>query len=61
LLCTDGLTEMVTDDLIASVLQRNRRAEEDCRTLVELALQRGGRDNVTVIVARYRFPDPVTS
>ena len=61
LLCTDGLTEMVTDDLIASVLQRNGRAEEDCRTLVGLALQRGGRDNVTVIVARYRFPDPVTS
>jgi PPM family protein phosphatase len=61
LLCTDGLTEMVTDDLIASVLQRKGGAEEDCRTLVELALQHGGRDNVTVIVARYRFPDPVTS
>jgi protein phosphatase len=61
LLCTDGLTEMVTDDLIARVLRRTGGAEEQCRTLVDLALERGGRDNVTVIVARYRFPDQVTS
>jgi protein phosphatase len=60
LLCTDGLTEMVTDDLIARVLRKTGGVKEDCRTLVDLALQRGGRDNVTVIVARYRFPDQVT-
>src|SRR5262245_49787952 len=61
LLCTDGLTEMVPDDLVARVLRKTGGVEEDCRTLVDLALQRGGRDNVTVIVARYRFPDQTST
>jgi serine/threonine protein phosphatase PrpC len=55
-LCTDGLTEMVADAQIADVLGRSGPAEEACRTLVDLALERGGKDNVTVIVACYRFP-----
>jgi protein phosphatase len=57
LLCTDGLTEMVPEAMIAEVLQRNTLAADACAALVELALDRGGRDNVTVVVARYRFPD----
>jgi protein phosphatase len=58
MLCTDGLTEMVADTQIAEVLGRPGTAEETCRTLVDLALEQGGKDNVTVIVARYRLPDP---
>jgi len=53
LLCTDGLTEMVTDSEIASVLQENSPAQDTCNRLLEKALQAGGKDNITVIVAGY--------
>jgi protein phosphatase len=56
LLCTDGLTEMVEDQAIADVLARPDAAAALCRQLVDLALERGGKDNITVAVARYRFP-----
>ena len=53
LLCSDGLTDMAHEDEIAAILARASRSEEACRALVALALERGGRDNVTVIVAGY--------
>ena len=57
LLCTDGLTNMVDDFLITSVLAGSQSAQSACRELVELALVAGGRDNVTVVVARYSIPE----
>lgn len=51
LLCTDGLTDMVNEDEIAKVLQQRTAPDDACRTLVELALDHGGRDNVTVVLA----------
>ncbi len=60
LLCTDGLTEMVDDATIAATLAGAATAEEACEALVGLALKNGGKDNVTVALARYRFPKPVT-
>jgi serine/threonine protein phosphatase PrpC len=57
LLCTDGLTEMVPDANIVEVLGRGETARDTCCALLNLALERGGKDNVTVIVARYRLPD----
>jgi protein phosphatase len=56
LLCTDGLTDMVEDVDIELVLNSARSAKSACRSLVDLALRNGGRDNVTVIVARYSIP-----
>lgn len=56
LLCTDGLTEMVTDEAIASVLLSSSSAHNACRALVDLALAGGGVDNVTAVLARYNFP-----
>ena len=53
LLCSDGLTEPVDDDAIAETLALVPRPEDAARRLVELALSRGGPDNVTVVVARY--------
>jgi PPM family protein phosphatase len=53
LICTDGLTDMAKEDEIAGVLARHPRSEEACRALIALALERGGRDNVTAIVARF--------
>lgn len=52
LVCSDGLTEVVRDEEIAEVLRRTDAPEFVCRTLVDLALERGGPDNVTVIAAR---------
>jgi serine/threonine protein phosphatase PrpC len=56
LLCSDGLTEMVTDKAIADVLRMDQSAEVACNALVDQALEAGGKDNVTVIVTRYRMP-----
>jgi protein phosphatase len=55
LLCTDGLTDMVDDATIGAVLRRSGTSQEACRVLVDLALEKGGRDNVTVVLARYTF------
>jgi PPM family protein phosphatase len=52
LLCTDGLTKHVTDDEIAQILSAQASAERSCRRLVDLTLERGASDNVTVIVGR---------
>jgi protein phosphatase len=52
LLCTDGLTRHVEDVGIESVLAKSPTAEAASRELVRQALEAGGEDNVTVIVAR---------
>ncbi|RUL88100.1 PP2C family protein-serine/threonine phosphatase [Tautonia sociabilis] len=56
LLCTDGLTDLVSDAEIALVLDAHPRPADACQALVNLALDRGGKDNVTVVVGRYEFP-----
>ncbi|HEY0430766.1 MAG TPA: protein phosphatase 2C domain-containing protein [Pyrinomonadaceae bacterium] len=56
LLCTDGLTEMVDEEEIAGVLIRDQSAQDACQKLVELALEQGGQDNVTVLLAKYEIP-----
>ena len=58
LLCTDGLTEMVPEAAIAELLEEpSQSAAEACARLVQAALDRGGKDNVTAIVGRYRIGD----
>jgi serine/threonine protein phosphatase PrpC len=52
LLCSDGLTKHVTDDEIAAELKVLKSSEQSCRRLLELALERGGSDNITVLIAR---------
>ena len=56
LVCSDGLTDMVDDATIAAVLAEGQSATLTCNRLVDLALEAGGRDNITLIVARYEFP-----
>ncbi len=56
LLCTDGLTEMVTEAAIIAALNESASATDACRALVDLALEGGGEDNVTVVLCRYHFP-----
>lgn len=50
LLCSDGLTDMIDDERIADIAAAGAPAEATCQRLVEAALDRGGIDNVTVIV-----------
>lgn len=52
LVCTDGLTRHVTDREIAAHLGRMTSAEQVARALLDLALERGGTDNVTLVVGR---------
>ncbi|HEY2378114.1 MAG TPA: PP2C family serine/threonine-protein phosphatase [Gemmatimonadaceae bacterium] len=54
MLCTDGLTTHVSDDEIKAHLAQCTSAEETCHKLVDLALSRGGQDNVTVVIAHVR-------
>jgi protein phosphatase len=57
LLCSDGLTDLVEDDEISGTLAATQASSDACDRLIQQALDRGGRDNVTVIVAAYEFPD----
>jgi len=57
LLCTDGLTEMVDKPAITETLLNSASAQDACEKLVASALAAGGSDNVTVVLARYRFFD----
>jgi protein phosphatase len=52
-LCSDGLSELISDDEILSEVQSSKRPEIVCDELVNLAIQRGGEDNITVIVAHF--------
>jgi protein phosphatase len=50
LLCSDGLTNEVSEDEIATELARGN-CERICNNLMQYALQRGARDNITLVVA----------
>lgn len=56
LLCTDGLTDMVSDDGIKAGLTAAASAQAAADGLIAAALAGGGKDNVTAVVARYTFP-----
>jgi len=51
LLCTDGLWSLVSEQELLRTVQANTPAE-CCRALVNLALERGGPDNITVLILR---------
>jgi protein phosphatase len=53
LLCSDGLTDMLTDDRIAAILGLEEQPKAACEWLVSAANEQGGRDNITAIVARF--------
>lgn len=52
LLCSDGLTDMLTDVEIKQTLQGTNTLNSLCNELVDKAIVAGGRDNVTVIVVQ---------
>lgn len=54
LLCSDGLTGMVDDELIRSTLESGKFASNAVERLISLANAAGGKDNITVVVANCR-------
>ena len=52
LLATDGLTKHVSNDEIRKQIESMTSSEQLCRSLLDLALERGGTDNITLIAAR---------
>ena len=60
LMCSDGLTGVISDPEIASILA-NMTPDEAVRVLVDLANLRGGPDNITVVIAKVTHPKMATS
>ncbi len=57
LLCSDGLTEMVTNEAIAATLAAEPAPEVAAKKLVGQAKDGGGRDNITVLIVRFDAAD----
>ncbi|MBV6341192.1 Stp1/IreP family PP2C-type Ser/Thr phosphatase [Candidatus Magnetobacterium casense] len=51
LLCSDGLYTMVSDNSIMRTVKSSKNPDDVCNRLVEFANKKGGRDNITVVVA----------
>lgn len=52
LLCSDGLTDMLTNFEISDIMLQNENPVDCVECLIKAALEHGGRDNITVIVCR---------
>lgn len=52
LLCTDGLTGILEDDIIKSVIVNNENIQLACTNLIRMANDGGGFDNITVAIAK---------
>jgi len=52
LLCSDGLTDMVADSVVASTLDRIQDLKECVSALLDVAFANGGRDNISIIAVR---------
>ena len=57
LLCSDGLTDMVTSREISEILSSDQDTASKVDSLIVAANSNGGKDNVTVVLAEF-FPDP---
>jgi PPM family protein phosphatase len=56
LLCSDGLSDMLSDEHIAQVLQSHDSLPDWGRALIDAANAAGGRDNIAVVLVRVRGP-----
>ncbi|MFP4150215.1 MAG: Stp1/IreP family PP2C-type Ser/Thr phosphatase [Nitriliruptoraceae bacterium] len=57
LLCSDGLTGVVEDEVIARTLQETEDPDAAVTALIDHANEAGGPDNITVLLLRYEDPD----
>ncbi|GAB3916549.1 PP2C family protein-serine/threonine phosphatase [Larkinella terrae] len=56
LLCSDGLTDMITQAQILGVLNQSQTLDEQVAELIRLANEAGGNDNITVVLAKDASP-----
>ena len=56
LLCTDGLTDMLSDDEIAAILKTETDPQTACAALVAAANRAGGHDNITTLIIDWAGP-----
>jgi protein phosphatase len=54
LLCSDGLTRMVSDEAVGQTIGRVRDAQKICDVLVDTAIRNGGLDNITVVAVEMK-------
>jgi len=52
LLCSDGLTSMISDDEVAAVLRTSETLDDAADALIRAANQSGGKDNITAVLFR---------
>lgn len=57
LICSDGLTKMLSDEMIADVLHDEEELKAAVERLIAVANARGGKDNITVVLVRVVPPD----
>lgn len=60
LLCSDGLSGMLTDEQILDIVASTNETPEICRRLIAKANENGGEDNITALVIRFDREDDVT-
>jgi len=54
LLCTDGLSSMIDDTSILKILEeKNDKPEKTCKNLIQMANEKGGLDNITVVLLKF--------
>lgn len=61
LMCSDGLSDLVTDQQIAQTVTNAANLDEACNILIGLALKAGGKDNVTVVTVGIEQEDGVAA
>lgn len=54
LICSDGLTDMLSEQEISLILTHGNTVEETVRELMDKAMEKGGKDNVTIILCEVR-------
>jgi len=53
LLCTDGLSGLVSDEEMLAMATQDSDPQDACQKMLDLAMARGGYDNITVVIVRY--------
>lgn len=59
LLCSDGLTDKVLDDELATIIQSEKAMSDMAQALIDLANERGGEDNISLILIHHVGQDPL--
>ena len=58
-LCSDGLTNKVSEEEIAQIVSEHDDLEQACQVFIDLANERGGEDNITIAIVKNAENDKV--